>query len=256
MPRNARRFDGKAVIVTGAAGGIGRAYAAAFAQEGASVCVADVKADEGERLAAGIAEAGGTAVAVHTDVSDEQSTKALAAATLEAFGRIDVLVNNAALFGDADLSWDVYTGPMEYWDRSMAVNVRSIVLCTRAVVPTMIEQGGGVIVNQSSGAAYTNGSLYGMSKLAVLSLTMGFARDLGKHNIRVNAIAPGPTDTEAYRRRNVDTGNEAAFISRLALQRKGRPEDLAAGLLYLASDDAAWVTGEVLSIDGGFSMRI
>lgn len=250
------RFENKVAIVTGAAGGIGQVYAAKLAGEGASVVIADIKGEQAEAAAADIRAQGGKAIAVETDVSSEPSTQRLAAATIAAFGGVDILVNNAALFGDADTGWDIYGGPMEYWDRNFAINVNGVLLCTRASVPSMIDRGGGVIVNISSGAAWTNGGVYGTTKMAVITLTMGFARDLGRHNIRVNAIAPGPTDTDAYRKRNVDSGKEANFIGRLALPRKGRPEDLASGLLYLASDDASWVTGEVLTIDGGFAMRI
>jgi 3-oxoacyl-[acyl-carrier protein] reductase len=248
------RFDGKVAVVTGAGRGIGEEYAKALAREGARVVVAELDTDAGERVAKEIEQAGGTAIAVSTDVSSESSTLAMGRATADAFGGVDYLVNNAAIYGGMEL-YGLTNMPMEYWDKFMSVNMTGAVLCTRAVFSSMAERGGGSIVNQSSTAAWMGAGYYGIAKLALHGITQSFARELGPMGTRVNAIAPGPTDTEATR-----TTVPKEFIDQLLatmpLARMGTPADMADACLFLLSDDARWITGHVLNVDGGQIMRV
>ncbi len=246
-------IHGKVAIVTGAGGGIGSAYAQALAAAGARVVVAEIDASRGEETAAAICRGGGTASFVHTDVGSEESTLALAARVCELHDGIDFLVNNAALFGDMKqesllgVSWD-------YYQHFMNVNLNGALLCTRACVPAMRARGGGAIVNQSSTAAWMGVGYYGLSKLAINGLTQCLARELGPESIRVNAIAPGPTDTEALARQVPEAYREQ-LVAQLPLARLGTPHDMAQACLFLLSDAAAWITGHVLGVDGGHIFR-
>jgi NAD(P)-dependent dehydrogenase (short-subunit alcohol dehydrogenase family) len=248
------RFEDKVAVVTGAGRGIGEEYAKALAREGASVVVAELDADAGERVAKEIEQEGGKAVAVATDVASEESTLAMAKAAADAFGGIDHLVNNAAIYGGMEL-YGLTTMPMSYWEKFMGVNMTGAVLCTRAVFESMAERGGGAIVNQSSTAAWMGAGYYGIAKLALHGITGSFARELGPMNIRVNAIAPGPTDTEATRS-TIDDTIIQGLLATMPLNRMGTPADLAGACLFLLSDDARWVTGHVLNVDGGQVMRV
>jgi 3-oxoacyl-[acyl-carrier protein] reductase len=248
------RFDGKVAVVTGAGRGIGEAYAKALAREGARVVVAELDSEAGERVAKEIEQAGGTAVSVRTDVSSEESTLAMAQAGIEAFGGLDYLVNNAAIYGGMEL-YGLTTMPMDYWDRFMSVNMTGAVLCTRAVFASMAERGGGAVVNQSSTAAWMGAGYYGIAKLALHGITHSFARELGPMGIRVNALAPGPTDTEATRS-TVPAEIIAQLLATMPLARMGTPDDMADACLFLLSDDARWITGHVLNVDGGQIMRV
>lgn len=244
---------GKVAIVTGAGGGIGLGYARALAAAGAKVVVAELDVTKGEAAAAAIRDAGGDAAFVHTDVGSEASTQALAARTSELFGGIDFLVNNAALFGDMkqesllEVDWS-------YYQSFMNVNLNGALLCTRACVPSMRERGSGAIVNQSSTAAWMGVGFYGLSKLAINGLTQCLARELGPQHIRVNAIAPGPTDTEALARQ-VPEAYRTQMVAQLPLARLGTPQDLAQACLFLLSDAASWITGHILGVDGGHLFR-
>ncbi|MCP2339783.1 SDR family oxidoreductase [Actinomadura rupiterrae] len=242
------RFEGKVAIVTGAAGGIGAAYARALAAEGASVVVADVN-DAGQDVADEI-----KGLFVHADVSDPASVQAMADAAAERFGGIDLLVNNAAIFGTMKLDF-LFTVDWDYYKRFMAVNMDGALLCTRAVVPHMQARGGGAVVNQSSTAAWQYAGFYGLAKVGVNGLTQQLAHELGSLGIRVNAIAPGPTDTEANR--TVVPGNMSQKIvrDRLAIKRMGTPEDLTGMCLFLLSDEARWITGQIINVDGGEVFR-
>ena len=246
------RFEGKVAVVTGAARGIGEAYAAALAAEGAAVVVADVDADGGEAVAAKIAGDGGTALFSRTDVSDAASAAATAERAVAAYGGVDLLVNNAAIYGD--MAFDLLiTVDWDYYRRFMSVNLDGALVMTRAVWPLMKARGGGAIVNQSSTAAWLYSGFYGLAKVGINGLTQQLAHELGGMGIRVNAIAPGPTDTEATRRQAGDAAKE--LVKRMAVKRMGRPDDLVGACLFLLSDEASWVTGQVVCVDGGQVFR-
>ncbi|HEV7192605.1 MAG TPA: SDR family oxidoreductase [Jatrophihabitantaceae bacterium] len=247
------RFDGKVGIVTGAAQGIGEAYARALAGEGAAVMIADRNVERGAQVAKDICASGGRAAFVETDVSSPDSATAMAAATVEEFGGIDLLVNNAAIYGDMKL--DVLISvDWDYYKRFMSVNMDGALVCTRACYKNMASRGGGAIVNQSSTAAWLYSGFYGLAKVAVNGLTQQLAHELGWSNIRVNAIAPGPTDTQATRT-VVHPDYIHTLTERLALKRLGQPADLVGACLFLLSDEASWVTGQILNVDGGQVFR-
>jgi NAD(P)-dependent dehydrogenase (short-subunit alcohol dehydrogenase family) len=246
------RFADKVAVVTGAAQGIGEAYARALAAEGAAVVVADLNETAGEKVAAAINETGGRALFVRTDVSSSESAQAMAARTVEEFGGIDLLVNNAAIYGD--MQFDLLLSvDWDYYRKFMSVNMDGALVMTRACYALMQARGGGAIVNQSSTAAYLYSGFYGLAKVAINGLTQQLAHELGGMNIRVNAIAPGPTDTEATRTQAGDAAKE--LVKGLALKRMGQPEDMVGACLFLLSDEAAWVTGQILAVDGGQVFR-
>ena len=246
------RFDDKVAIVTGAARGIGEAYARSLAAEGAAVVVADLSRDAGEQVAKSIDAAGGRAMFVAVDVADPDSTAAMAAATVDQFGGIDYLVNNAAIYGD--MKFDVLINvDWDYYRRFMSVNLDGALLCTRAVFRAMHERGGGAIVNQSSTAAWTYSGFYGLAKVGMNGLTQQLAHELGAMNIRVNAIAPGPIDTEATRTAVGDMVKP--IVEQLAIKRLGTPDDLVGMCMFLLSDEARWMTGQIVNVDGGQVFR-
>jgi 3-oxoacyl-[acyl-carrier protein] reductase len=247
------RFDGKVAVVTGAAQGIGEAYARALASEGAAVVVADVNDEAGTSVAKQIVEDGGRALFVHTDVSSPGSAEAMAAATVEQFGGIDLLVNNAAIYGGMQIDLLVSVD-WDYYKRFMSVNMDGALVCTRAVYPHMQRRGGGAIVNQSSTAAWLYSGFYGLAKVAVNGLTQQLAHEVGGMGIRVNAIAPGPTDTEATRS-VVPQEMVGDLVNGLALKRLGQPQDMVGACLFLLSDEASWVTGQIVNVDGGQVFR-
>jgi len=248
------RFKGKVAIVTGAGGGIGEGYARALAGEGAHVVIAEIDAAKGKAVADSINQGGGSALFVPVDISSKSSTEAMAAATLKAFGRIDYLINNAALFGGMstanclEVDWDYYV-------KFMNINLHGALLATRAVVPAMKAQGGGAIINQTSTAAYMSTGPYSVAKLGLNGLTHSLARELGPMNIRINGIAPGPTDTPALRS-VVPDEYIAGMTAGMPLARLGTPKDMADAALFLLSDEASWITGHILNVDGGQWMRV
>ncbi|HUL76553.1 MAG TPA: 3-oxoacyl-ACP reductase FabG [Vicinamibacteria bacterium] len=250
-------LQGKVVIVTGAAAGIGRATALAFAGEGSRVAAWDVNAAALAPLVAEIGAAGGEAVTAVVDVADAGSVAPGVRSVLERWGRVDVLVNNAGIVKDAQLvKWTdgavAATMTDEAWDSVVGVNLKGVFLTTRAVVPHMIRGGGGVILNASSVVGlYGNfgQTNYVATKAGVIGMTRVWARELGKHKIRVNAIAPGFIATEILRampQKILD-----AMVDHTPLGRMGEPADVANAYVWLASDQAAYVTGHCLSVDGG-----
>jgi NAD(P)-dependent dehydrogenase (short-subunit alcohol dehydrogenase family) len=246
-------FAGKVAVVTGAGRGIGRAYAEALGSAGADVLVADIDEPGAEETVAAIVGAGGSAAASRVDIADHDSVAAMAEAATKKFGGIDFLVNNAAIFGGMKLDF-LLTVDWAYLQRFLEVNLLGALVCTRACYQSMAARGGGAVVNQSSSAAYLYAGYYGWAKAGVNSLTQQLSHELGGMNIRVNAIAPGPTDTEAARS-VVPDDYMRQLVGSLALKRQGTPEDLVGMCMFLLSDDARWVTGHIFSVDGGQVMR-
>jgi len=249
------RLQDKVCVITGAGSGIGSATARLFAAEGARVVVADVDDRGAKATVAGIRKSGGDAVAEHVDVTDEQETVALAARIAKRFKRIDVLFNNAGISGVGDV---LETEP-DLFDRVMRVNVRGVYLTTRAVVPYMIKQKSGSIINMSSCIAEIGLARrvpYAASKGAVLSMTKSMQVDLAPHGIRVNALLPGTILTpfvERYIKESYKDPEEgyASIRKRQLTSDLGRPEDVASAALYLASDESKFVMASGLVIDGG-----
>jgi 3-oxoacyl-[acyl-carrier protein] reductase len=246
-------FSGKVAIVTGAGRGIGRVYAHGLAGAGASVVVADIDDAGAAATAKEIVSGGGSAVPARVDVSDLDSAAGMADLAVDHFGGIDCLVNNAAIFGGMKLDL-LLTVDWDYLERFLAVNLAGALICTRACYRAMAARGGGAIVNQSSTAAYLYAGYYGWAKAGVNSLTQQLAHELGGMNIRVNAIAPGPTDTDAARS-VVPEDYMRQLVGSLALKRQGQPEDLVGMCLFLLSDQARWITGHIFNVDGGQVMR-
>jgi len=248
------RLANKICIVTGAGSGIGRASALLFAAEGARVVAADLD----ESAAAGtVAEMGTEGLARRVDVADEDETKALAADTVERFGRIDVLFNNAGIAGVGDIE----ETSLELWERVMSVNARGVFLMSRAVVPQMISQRSGSIINMSSAIAHTGLARrvsYAASKGAVLALTKSLQVDLAPHGVRVNALMPGTIMTpfvEQYLAKSYADPEEGkrSIRARQLTGDLGMPEDIAYAALYLASDESKYMAGSGFVIDGGMT---
>src|SRR6267378_4335489 len=248
-----KRLEGRVAIVTGGGHGIGKAYARRLAEDGAKIVIAELDGAAGERVAA---ELGG--LAVRTDVSDEKSANEMARRTVERFGRIDVLVNNAAIFATVPMSRAPFDEiEIEEWDRMMAVNLRGTWLASRAVVPHMRKRGYGKIINISSGTALKGSASrihYVTSKAGVLGFTRTLAREVGKDGICVNCIAPGSTLSEE----NPDEGivrMRSAAAGERALQRVQKPEDLVGAIVFFASSESDFITGQTLVVDGGACMH-
>ena len=246
-------FSGKVAIVTGSGGGIGQAYAEALAAAGASVMVADIADESAAGVAASIRGSGGQARSIRVDVADPDSARAMAEATVDRFGAIDYLVNNAAIFGGMQLDL-LLTVDWDYLNRFLSVNMLGALNCVRACYPAMRERGRGAIVNQSSTAAYLYAGFYGLAKAGINSLTQQLAHELGGQHIRINAIAPGPIDTEASRTVVPDAFMKP-ILAGLALKRQGQTSDLVGMCLFLLSDQASWITGHVFNVDGGQVVR-
>ena len=244
------RLQDQVAIVTGGGSGIGEAIAMRFAQEGAQLVIADREPLRAGRVAAAIGAAGGHALALTVDVANGASVQAMATAALAHYGRVDILVNNAAISqGDDILTIDEAT-----WDLNFAIVLKGVYLCAKAVLPGMLAQRKGAIVNIASvnGLTGLGEEPYSAAKAGVINLTRNMAIKYGQHNVRVNVICPGTIQTPIWAAR---VAEDPQIFDKLArwypLGRVGQPEDVAKAALYLASDDAAWVTGTTLNVDGG-----
>lgn len=247
------KFENKVVIITGAARGLGQEYARQFARRGAKILVSDIRNCD-ETLAL-IKEEGAAGIAVETDVTNTSSTVEMAAAAVEEFGGIDILINNAALYGSLTFAPLDQLDEVE-WDAAMNVNVKGIWLCTKAVLPSMKERGGGSIVNISSLAAtygMPNGLHYTASKAAVIGATRGMARELGRYNIRVNAVAPNVVNTDATTEVFGDKRDKIldVTLSQQAIRKPLETEDIVGTILFLSSDQSRVTTGQTIMVDGG-----
>ena len=246
------RLKDRVAIVTGAARGIGAAFARGLAGEGAAVVVADIL--DGAETAAAIETAGGRALVLKTDVSDPASVSRMVAEAIDRFGRIDILVNNAALFANIALKPFTDIDVVE-WDRVMAVNARGPFLCAQAVVPEMRKAGGGKIINISSGTVFKGAPMlvqYVTSKGAVLAFTRALARELGADNICVNCIAPGFTESEGVmENRGFSPDLREAQVAQRALKRVQTADDLVGACIFFASPESDFITGQTLVVDGG-----
>ena len=249
------RLEGRVAIVTGAGRGIGAVYARALAEEGASLAVSDI-IDTASTVEI-VKQAGGEAIGVHCDVTDPEQVRAMVAATIEAFGKVDILVTNAALFADLEFKPFMEIDEDE-WDRVMQVNLRGVFTCVKAVVPGMRRNGYGKIVNISSGTVFKGTPMllhYVSSKGAVVAFTRALAREVGDAGIQVNALAPGLTMSEEVAAKQQWAAIKDANAATRAIRRDAMPEDLIGAMLFLCSSDSDFVTGQTLVCDGGSVMH-
>jgi 2-hydroxycyclohexanecarboxyl-CoA dehydrogenase len=246
-----KRFDDQVAIVTGGASGIGQATARRLAEEGAAVVIADVNGEGADGVAKSISEGGGRAIALQVDVTDAPGVRAMTERAITAFGKIDILVSNAG--------WD-RAGPFadtdeELWDRVIAINYRGHLATCHAALPYMRERGGGRIVTVASDAGRVGSSgevVYSGAKGAVIAFTKGLAREVARYGINVNCVAPGLVDTPLLA--GMPEKLIAAIVRSIPLRRTGVPDEIAAAICFFASDDAAYITGQTLSVNGGLNM--
>jgi 3-oxoacyl-[acyl-carrier protein] reductase len=254
------RLQDKVAVVTGGAYGLGNAYVTGYANEGARVVIADIDFKAAKSAEVALVEKGKEAMAIKVDVSSADDTQEMAKTTVERFGRVDILVNNAAIFGRPKISRVPFDElDLDEWDKVMAVNIKGVFLCCRAVFPYMKAQGSGKIINISSGQFHTGGGTAGgvaryahyvTSKGAVIGLTRALSRELGEYNINVNCIAPGSTFTE-------DPSDQASLelrrsaIASRSLKRIEYPEDVVGTAIFLASSDSDFITGQTIIVNGG-----
>jgi len=249
------RLSDKVAIITGASSGIGRATALLFAAEGAKVVAGARRKGELEELVAQIRQAGGDAVALAGDVRNESYAQALVDLAVKQYGRLDIAFNNAGTLGEGGPSTEVSA---DGWNDTLAINLTGAFLGAKHQIAQMVKHGGGSVIFTSTFVGYTFAfpgvAAYAASKSGLIGLTQALAAEFGPQGVRVNAILPGAVDTDMYRTKN-DTAEAQAFITNLhALKRVGTPEELARSVLYLASDDSAFVTGTAALVDGGVSI--
>jgi len=252
------RFEGKVAAVTGAASGIGQAAAVAFALEGAGVVIVDKDQEQGELVARNIKDQGGDVLFVPTDIAQETEVQEMIGEVTSRWGHLDILVNNAGIYYQAD----VVDTPSDVWNNVLAVNLSAAFLCTKYAAPVMIRGGGGVVINVASEAGLVGikGQVaYNVSKGGMIALTRSCAVDLAERGIRVNCVCPGTSDTplvrEAVNRASDPAAARRALEEVRPLNRLGKPEEIAAAILYLASNEAAYATGAILSVDGGYTAQ-
>jgi len=250
-------LEGKVAIITGASRGIGRAFALRFAEEGARLLLTTTSLERAAGVVKEIRAKGGEAVAMEADISDENDTKKIAEKVMQQYGKVDILINNAAVwYGVEAKPWDAWT--VEDWDRIFAVNVRGTWLCCKAIAPLMIKQSRGKIINISSHIIRVPDAqfflAYTLSKAAIYTLTQCLARALGPSGINVNAIGPGYTATEASLGQSGSKETFGHVIAAQSLKRREEPEDLVGTAVFLASKDADFISGQFIIVDGGSVM--
>lgn len=256
------QLENRVAIITGGAGDLGSAFGLALAKAGAKVALADINKDIADQRAAAIAAQGYDCIGVAVDVSSEDSAAAMAKAVADRFGRIDILVNAAALMKEIP-DYSVMGIDMAWWNKVMTINLNGPLVCSRAVVPYMKKNAEadagyfGKIINITSGGAFIPSGVYGASKLALVSLTASLGRELAASRINVNALAPGHMDTASGDvSRGDNPGLVAALEQMVPLKTFGKPDDLFGALIYLSSAASNWVTGQNLNTDGGWIMRL
>jgi len=250
-----KRFDGKVTVITGGGSGVGRATALRFAADGSKVVVADIDTKDGEETINRIKSENGEALFVKTDVTKADEARSMVEQTVKKYGGINVLFNNAGYEGPIKLMHE--TTEQEFY-KTIDTNVKGVFLCSKYAVPQMVKQGGGAIINAASEAGiigHSQYSIYCASKAAVILMTKAMAAEYGKNNIRVNCTCPAPIDTPMLAREIAIIGGEktkAAFNAMSPFGRIAKPEEVAAVVAFLASDDASWITGAAINVDGGW----
>ena len=250
-------LEDKVAIITGAGRGLGRVFAMRYAEEGAKLFLPDISLERAESVADEIRAKGGQAVAIQTDISDENATKKMAERVMQQYGKVDILVNNAAIwYGIEAKPWDAWT--VEIWDRIFAVNVRGTWLCCKAIAPLMMKQSKGKIINISSHIIRVPDAqfflAYTLSKASVYTLTQCLARALGPSGINVNAIGPGYTASEASLGQSGSEGTFKNVVAAQSIKRREEPVDVVGTAVFLASKDSDFISGQFIIVDGGSVM--